>query len=379
MMNIFLSLGATLVLTWLSGTRGEAVPELVLDERVLSISLVAANLSVLAYKNAADYAVVDAEGKFAHPDYEEITFYQEEPDQAVVAKKEGRCYLAFRGTTGNAADWLQNFRLGSSNVCKDNGPETDSECCETRSGYTEFLVRAPAVQASADLVTCLDSVCTDENKDDCLVITGHSQGGALATVASVALYSRLPTVITFGQPPAMDKDCDFIPSERFYRYVNSMKEIGENDDIGFDLISFSPSTWSNSVHYGYYILVGEDPTAVKYLGFDEAYEFTPAQADWQKDAHSMNGKPYSYQTRMSNLVSNIPNVTTNGFSEGSSCESGRYGYQQLCESAICENYQCLSMDGVKTINDRNGGLDGASCAFIAGLNLACVFLAIAVL
>ena len=42
--------------------------------------------------------------------------------------------------------------------------------------------------------------------EDCLVITGHSQGGATATIASILLYDQLPTVVTFGQPPAVDPE-----------------------------------------------------------------------------------------------------------------------------------------------------------------------------
>eukprot|EP00978_Attheya_sp_CCMP212_P031009 scaffold115897_cov24-Attheya_sp.AAC.1 len=61
-MKLFLSLGAALLLSLVSVTRGDVVPELVLDERVLSISLVAADLSALAYGNASEYATFDAEG-----------------------------------------------------------------------------------------------------------------------------------------------------------------------------------------------------------------------------------------------------------------------------------------------------------------------------
>ena len=36
------------------------------------------------------------------------------------------------------------------------------------------------------------------NKDECVVLTGHSQGGAIAAVAAVHLADLNPYVITFG-------------------------------------------------------------------------------------------------------------------------------------------------------------------------------------
>jgi hypothetical protein len=170
----------------------------------------------------------------------------------------------------------------------------------------------------------------------------------------------MPTVITFGQPPAMDAGCDLIPSDRFYRYVNSMQDIGQTDDMGFDLIAYSPNWWSSSVHYGYYILVGEDPKAVKYLGFDNTYDFIPSVADGQPKAHSISTQPYSYETRLVNLVSSLPNVKTDGFSEGFICEGG--SYEQLCESGLCFNYQCLPMGGVVELCAPETCVNDAHCA-----------------
>lgn len=115
-------------------------PDLVLDERVLGISLIAANLSALAYATSEDYQQwnvtneTTGEYYFNHPDYDFIQFYTEEPDQAIVAKKEGRCYIAFRGTNANIEDWLQNAGLGTAQVFKDNDVES-GESCDARGGF----------------------------------------------------------------------------------------------------------------------------------------------------------------------------------------------------------------------------------------------------
>jgi hypothetical protein len=81
--------------------------ESVLTETVLNISNVAAQLSALAYKNATEYALLDANGNitgYDHPDFDEIYFHTVEPDQAIVAKRDGRCWVAFRGTNANLAE-----------------------------------------------------------------------------------------------------------------------------------------------------------------------------------------------------------------------------------------------------------------------------------
>mmetsp|Transcript_15772 Transcript_15772/g.24534 ORF Transcript_15772/g.24534 Transcript_15772/m.24534 type:complete len:449 (+) Transcript_15772:31-1377(+) len=334
----------------ITSVAADDLPELVLDERVLNMSLIAANLSSLAYLPSMDFAVLDEDGNvtgYEHPDYEEITFYNDEPDQAVVAKKEGRCYLAFRGTNPDFDDWLQNANTDDRNICKDNNASS-TECCETRAGFADFLDTEPVIRGRADLQTCLDKTCTEETKDDCLVLTGHSQGGATAAVASITLFSERPTVITFGQPPTLDAGCDLIPSEKYYRYVNSMQNLGEEDDMGFDAVVFAPNWISGSVHYGYFIMLGEDPAAVTYLGYDQNYDFAPTLNDYNVFAHTIDGaKPYGYESRMSNLLTSFPHIQTNGSSVGTICEEGSYA--QLCESNLCVEHKCLPVGGVQEL------------------------------
>ena len=83
-----------------------------------------------------------------------------------------------------------------------------------------------------------DCAKTCENPEDCVVITGHSQGGAIAAVAAVALADLDPYIITFGQPYTLDAPCEKISSERFYRYVNSEYHAR---GIEYDPIPFVPA------------------------------------------------------------------------------------------------------------------------------------------
>ena len=73
-----------------------ATMDLVLSERIMGLSKAAAELSALAY---AEDPPGDA--------YDHFGFYDAEPDQAIVAKKNGYCYGAFRGTTLTWDDWQQ--------------------------------------------------------------------------------------------------------------------------------------------------------------------------------------------------------------------------------------------------------------------------------
>jgi hypothetical protein len=395
----------------------DEVIDSVLTEEVMQISYQAAKLSALAYEvDIAQWVDVDATTNettvYSHPDYDEIQFYNEEPDQAIVAKLDGRCYLSFRGTNVNFADWSQNINLDDVNLYKDADPTAAS--CEGRAGYADFLLTEPVTQGRKDLQTCYET-CVDPM--DCVVITGHSQGGATAAQASILLYSLNPTLVTFGQPPAVDVGCDFIPSQRFFRFVNSKLEDGEvsdcdcdssqcsshvlfdslllllllhsfshltsphltsphltsphltsphltlsylvlssskEGDIGFDPVVFLPAPVSRSVHYGHFILLGEDTTAAKYLGLDQNYTFAPSFFDRQNEiaAHSIAGESYSYETRIqallntglggSNTTTNTTNfpISTDGYVNGVACDRE---YHELCASERCGlEYLCSS-------------------------------------
>jgi hypothetical protein len=91
-----------LAILCLLGTGHNAVvaEDFQLTPKILAMSDIAAKLSSLAYaENATAYANSSSPTGFSHPDYEEIKFYTVEPDQALIAKKDGHCYASFRGTS----------------------------------------------------------------------------------------------------------------------------------------------------------------------------------------------------------------------------------------------------------------------------------------
>jgi pimeloyl-ACP methyl ester carboxylesterase len=174
----------------------------------------------------------------------------------------GYCFAAFRGTTLRLDDWRQNFLLGTEQVCK--GSKGDKECCFTRKGFY------PAYNTvyKRDLETALRECagyCSDP--EGCVVLTGHSQGAAIAAVAALYLSDLNPYVITFGQPLTVDQPCPLIHSQRYYRYVNSKDSVeGRVDGISYDPVPFLPVDGMDS--FGHMIILPSDNTGVAYIGLD---------------------------------------------------------------------------------------------------------------
>ena len=246
---------------------------------------------------------------YEHSDLDYVQFYINDSDQAIVARQRAdgaiSCFMVQCLALKNSVffnDWEQNFDLGNRLIHRNNDPSQSA--CEGRRGFADFIDTQKAKEGLEDVVRCMDDYCEDQ--EDCLVITGHSQGGATATIASILLYDWQPTVVTFGQPPAVDPGCEWIPSHRFYRYINSKVEDNEDDDLGFDVVPFVPTIVSGSAHYGHALLLGDDVdggSAIKYLGFNEI-DFEPALFDLDVGAHTMAAADagYSYEARINAIV-----------------------------------------------------------------------------
>lgn len=173
----------------------------------------------------------------------------------------------------------------------------------------------------------------------------------------------MPTIITFGMPPAAEPGCDLVPSERFYRFVNSKKEDDEDDDVAFDPIPFSPNWFSGSEHYGHFIVLGDDESNAAYAGFGTDLTFEPAFRDSQNEfsAHSIDGAPYSYESRIGSLLRTAQNtsmpVSTDGFADGTVCKPI---YNVLCESGSCQNFLCAPK--VEELCIKNSCQEDADCS-----------------
>ena len=125
--------------------------------------------------------------------------------------------------------------------------------------------------------------------------------------------------------------------------MNSKVEAGEDDDLAFDAVPFSPTFISGSAHYGFYLMLGDnDPdgktSGIKYLGYDDNGDFVPDLVDLGIIPHVMEETEYSYEERILSLIKRgefpVPIV---GFSPGAICEDG---YRELCASEWCKENIC---------------------------------------
>lgn len=293
--------------------KASAAPSVVLSRPVMDLVREAALLSSMAYQSSPNATGFDYLNNFL-----------KEPDQAIVAKRDGYCYGAFRGTTMTWTDWSQNFDPKSIDACVGNGEST--MCCTTRNGFYEAYMTDYRDQLESEIRECAKS-CT--NMDECVVLTGHSQGGAVAALAGLFMSDLNPIVITFGQPPTIDAPCNLISSSRFYRFINTKIS---GDRITYDPVPFVPGLGADA--FGYMMLVSNDDTGVSYIGLDAQDFFGPLNVDGF-EAHSMVGtEEYpGYLDRVDAIMSHhdYP-VRTSGYAAGSPCTQDKE----------CESYQCAA-------------------------------------
>ena len=119
--------------------------------------------------------------------------------------------------------WEQNFDLQEVDIYKDSN-NAMGEFCVARAGFAEFALTFKLSSTYQELRTCINT-CSDPK--DCVIITNHSQGGASTIIESILVYSLMPTTVTFGMPPALQKDCTLVHLEHFYRFVNFRQEDNE--------------------------------------------------------------------------------------------------------------------------------------------------------
>ena len=120
--------------------------------------------------------------------------------QAFLAANKEIVVLVFRGTT-SFVDWLTNVRFVL----------TPSAVGKVHLGFNQAL----------ELVweEIYDTLCTWKDRDQTLWVTGHSLGGALATLAVDRLTEKLMDVsglYTFGQPRVGDKMYRHVGNEYFF-------------------------------------------------------------------------------------------------------------------------------------------------------------------
>jgi hypothetical protein len=260
-----------------------------------------------------------------------------------VFERDGYCFAAFRGTTMTREDWSQNFALGHTDVCSSESLGGPPTCCSTRSGYYDAYDTAYRKSLELAVRKCAKSC---KNKNECVVFTGHSQGGAVAAVAGLAMADLNPYVFTYGQPPTVDAPCTMISSERWFRFVNTKaSDVG----IAYDPVPFTPGLGAD--FFGHMILLGEDATGVANIGLDANDSFSPLNV-LGFEAHSMvagDDVPYpGYLDHLKLLVANSTHfpIRSDGFadralcSQNKECLSGKCGSETMYAFNRCIGTGC---------------------------------------
>jgi hypothetical protein len=323
-----------------------ALADVVLNEKFMNLALQSAELSALAYEK-------DPPGD----EYDNFGYFDSEPDQALTAKKGEYCFGVFRGTTMTFIDWEQNVNPGKMELCV-NATDGAEYCCMTRSGFYEGYWTTYKDEFEASVRECAK---TCSNPDECVVLTGHSQGGAIAAVAALMLADLNPYVITFGQPNTIDAPCELVGSDRWYRFINTK----ENSHVGltYDPVPFVPGLGADS--FGHMMLLSNDYSGVAYIGLDAQDFFGPLNVGGF-EAHSMisTTKYPGYLDRLQALMANATYpIRTTGYVPGSICT-----HDEECETDKCEAETYASFKrcvGVACTKDKDcpdtGRCDSGTC------------------
>jgi len=333
-----------------SALAAKADLDIVLDEKIMSLSLNSAKLSKLAY--LANDSPDGSEFDF-NIVLEDAHYYvsPSSPDMAIVAKVDGYCYASFRGTEPTSpSDWLQNFDPGTDTICNEQG-----ECCDAREGFVDAYNAPYKQQLENDVKSCVE---TCDDMDECLVLTGHSQGGAIANVAAVVFAEYKPYVYTFGQPGSVHEPCPYINSNKYIRYVNA---IMDGEAMEHDLVPFVPMVGSR--FQGCMIVISHQTYAVASFGLlpdpltkDFSLNIEPFLAHTMSSPESDHG--YT-QRIMAIMAHNKYPVPMDGWKSGDACgnNSGE------CASGRCDDYLCMEKEeNGASCNEDSDCLSG-NCAW----------------
>lgn len=154
-----------------------------------------------------------------------------------------------------------------------------------------------------------------------MVLTGHSQGGAIATVAAIALAKYNPMLITFAQPRVHGHNCDVIDNMDTYLGVNAICEV--RGGPVYDSITYMGG--SRAKQTGTFIVAGAGGAAT--LGYNTDQWLMPILPG---ECHNIHD---DYET----VVRSLKAGAFDGFVEGSLCTR-----HIKCKSNRCVRDRCVA-------------------------------------
>lgn len=165
-----------------------------------------------------------------------VTGFSQHSAQAILVEHQNYLCMAFRGTD-EIADWIDNI----------NGFPEKVLFGSFHRGFWHSLQ-----DVWEGMYECYSSLRNVKKRP--LFITGHSLGGAMATMAAAQfIHQDLPftSVYTFGQPRAMTKETSYIFDHeakiRFFRFQNNN-----------DLVTRVPARLMGYSHVGSSVYISEE-------------------------------------------------------------------------------------------------------------------------
>jgi hypothetical protein len=271
-------------------------------------------------------------------------FYIDGPNAALFVREGDYCFIVFDSTKPTAEDWWQNLDPSFNDICSSSG-----DCCEARAGFVQAYTSSSYKDTlEADMRLCMYTCPQCE-----AVLMGHSQGGAVALVAAIAMADIKPTIITFGQPASIVGSCPPIDVEKNYRFVNTVEDA--QGTLDYDPVSYLNLS---ADHMGKLFIMGNDDENVVYYG--DGNGPNPVSFGSEFNAHEISdyvNRLLSYQGK--------GEIGTSGWRMGFSCnvneecmdKSCVYGWchrgddgdpcnrDNDCDSGRCEGYSSYVWSG----------------------------------
>lgn len=223
-----------------------------------------ARASQLAYARKAednpapDGEMILRELKSWHPGFSEVHTFNNKSSQAFIAKNDGGgslgypgfVIIAFRGTDENA-DWADNLNVFSVDFPKGRGL---APLGQVHSGFYNAFLDVWDNKGPEDQFTMQEILARDDYRKKPFWITGHSLGGAMASMCSFQFtYDDIPFygTYTYGQPRACKRSLrrhfNAEAKGRYFRFQN-------NNDV----VSRVPQRAAGYTHIGTFIYIDND-------------------------------------------------------------------------------------------------------------------------
>lgn len=243
----------------------------------------------------------------------DVRLFETNLDRALVRYLDESCYVSFRGSSGNVLDNLQSAPgLFPRQVCGQAG------CCFVERGLGGAYYASFASELETELQECTERCEGDHGCD--VVLTGYSQGGAVASVAAIVLAKYNPTLITFAQQPVTWFACNVLDNmeERYLRFTALCEEGGKPT---YDAIPYYGNPLV-SRHSGTMIMLGNGAAAT--IGYNSRRTFLP-----------ISGACHDLEGEYEKSVDNLEIGPLDGFPSSALCTA-----DVECKSRRCHQSRC---------------------------------------